>query len=279
MIDVHTHISRFAGEDPLDAQRLIARMDALGIARFVVMPLVGPEFAGHAVSVEEVLAAYRAHPGRIIPFCNLDPREGCACDESAVAALLARYRSMGCRGLGEFTPTLYVDDARCMTVYRQCGRLNLPVLFHLSRRIGGTYGVVDGYDLARLERVLAACPDTLFIAHAGFWSNMRTDPYARGPIQGPGRAQELLRRFPNLFGDLSAGSGYGALINQPDRGYAFLEAFQDKLLFGTDICHVDQDAPMVGYLNRAVVDGCVPQQAFEKIGSENLARVLRLQAA
>ena len=45
-----------------------------------------------------------------------------------------------------------------------------------------------------------------------------------------------MRRYPNLYGDLSAGSGFGAISRDPEFGYAFLEEFQDRLYFALDLC-------------------------------------------
>ncbi|MEI8345181.1 MAG: hypothetical protein WCG06_03820, partial [Candidatus Omnitrophota bacterium] len=53
------------------------------------------------------------------------------------------------------------------------------------------------------------------------------------PITDEGRVPQLMRKYTNLYGDLSAGSGCNAL--KRDRKYAvkFLNEFQDRLMFGT----------------------------------------------
>ena len=40
----------------------------------VVLPLVSPESSPYPQTTEAALAAYKAHPDRIIPFCCIDPR-------------------------------------------------------------------------------------------------------------------------------------------------------------------------------------------------------------
>jgi hypothetical protein len=62
--------------------------------------------------------------------------------------------------------------------------------------------------------------------------------YPSGPVEKPGRLPELLAKYPNLYGDISAYSGYNALTRDPEYGYRFMEEFQDQLLFGTDYCHL-----------------------------------------
>lgn len=58
--------------------------------------------------------------------------------------------------------------------------------------------------------------------------------YPKGPVAPGGFAVRLLSDYPNMYADLSAGSGYGALSR--DKGFSreFLSRFHDKLLFATD---------------------------------------------
>ncbi len=44
----------------------------------------------------------------------------------------------------------------------------------------------------------------------------------------------LLRRYPLLYGDLSAGSGLNALRRDPAFAREFLDEFQDRLLYARD---------------------------------------------
>ena len=142
--------------------------------------------------------------------------------------------------------------------------------------------MVDDIGLPRLESVLAELPETIFIGHAmGFWSEISSEVnegtrggYPKGPIKSPGRLQELLERYPNLYADLSAGSGFNAISRDADYGYRFFEEFQDKLLLGTDICHVNQNVPIVPYLKEALKDGKISEVAYRKITRENAEKVL-----
>jgi len=49
-----------------------------------------------------------------------------------------------------------------------------------------------------------------------------------------GISDRLLADYPNMFGDLSAGSGQNALTRDEAHAAAFLERHQDKLLYGSD---------------------------------------------
>ena len=89
-----------------------------------------------------------------------------------------------------------------------------------------------------------------------------------------GRLVELLRNYPNMYGDLSAGSGANAVMRDPAFGYKFLEEFQDKLFFGVDYCEPGNFMPLSQYLDDAVENGHISQKAYNKICRENLLALL-----
>ena len=94
-----------------------------------------------------------------------------------------------------------------------------------------------------------------------------------------GRVPELMQKYPNLHGDLSAGSGFNAISRDPAFGYRFLEEFQDRLFFGTDLLRPGQDLPQVVYLQDIAQQGHISQQAYEKIAWRNADRLLGLGLA
>jgi len=285
MIDVHTHIGRWGlTDDPsVDEYELLRRADELGISRFVILPLgMTPECFMLAGYNEMVLDAYNRHPDRIIPFCNIDPRSGNSPDTD-FSWILGHFKAAGCKGLGEITANVPLDDPLCMNLYRHCGRAGLPVLFHLAVAVAyPLYGVADEMGMPRLERALKECPETIFIGHAmAFWSEIASKvdeatrgDYPEGKVEGPGRTVQLLKQYPNLYADLSAGSGFNAISRDPEFGYWFFEECQDKLLFGTDICHVNQQVDIVPYINTARAEGHISETAYAKITQKNAERVL-----
>jgi len=180
--------------------------------------------------------------------------------------------------VGEVSAQLYMDDPRCTNFFRQCGDAGLPVLFHLAPRVGyGLYGLADDRGLPRLEKVVRELPATTFIGHAmAFWSEISAEVdeetrggYPGGPISAAGRIPQLLKEYPNLYGDLSAGSGFNAISRDPAFGCRFLEECQDKLLFGTDICHVNQEVEIVPWLNEARENGEISHACHSKITRRN----------
>lgn len=288
MIDVHTHIGRGAAKDEpvMDEKELLRRMDELGIDRAVVLPRgVSPECSFFQFDTEDVLKVCRQHPERLIPFCNLDPRNGSNGPDTDFSWVLQEFKEAGCKGVGELTANLYIDDPLYKNLFEHCGKVGLPVIFHLSVRVSyGLYGPADDMGLPRLEEVVQEFTDTVFVGHAmAFWSEIsaKVDEetrggYPEGPVGSPGRTPELLEKYPNLYADLSAGSGFNAISRDPESGCAFLEQFQDKLLFGTDICHLNQEVPIVPYLNKISTEGKISEACYKKITRDNALKLLGL---
>ena len=132
---------------------------------------------------------------------------------------------------------------------------------------------------------LASATFLVFLSHSQvFWAEIGTlaspeqrGGYPRGPVQ-EGRVVQLMREYPNLHGDLSAGSGYNAISRDPEFGYRFMEEFQDRLYFGTDIANVPQELPIVGYFARLRDERLISPDALEKISWRNTAQLLNLEA-
>jgi len=58
----------------------------------------------------------------------------------------------------------------------------------------------------------------------------------------------------------------------------FLEEFQDRLLFATDLCHHNQDAPIVSFFKELHKEGRISNAAYEKITRGNAVRLLGLES-
>jgi predicted TIM-barrel fold metal-dependent hydrolase len=160
--------------------------------------------------------------------------------------------------------------------------LKAPVVLHIDaphlpdsngRQVYQKYWYGGGMD--SLERALRACPETVFIGHApGFWryisGDAEADPavYPRGPIVPGGKLQQLFDAYPNLWADLSAGSGLGALRRDPAHARAFLIRYANRLLFGRD---------MHGQELQLFLDGLgLPEEVRNKIFCQNALRLAPL---
>lgn len=217
-------------------------------------------------------------------FCSVYPDGTCR-----TWSQLKACQSQGAVGVGELGFMLPFDDEKMEHLLTCCGELGLPVLFHLSPMGNGPYGVIDGPGLPRLERVLAAHPDTILIAHSqAFWYELsaydKTMPAAQlngfpfGRVMEEGRAVELLRKYPNLYADLSANSGANAILRDPEYGVKFLEEFQDKLLFGTDQTDNGMVIPLGQMLDYYLFSGKLSSEAHRKICRNNAERLLGLRS-
>jgi predicted TIM-barrel fold metal-dependent hydrolase len=267
-------------------ERLIAMMDEAGIDVAVVMSTVSPEWRYTPVIPEETLEICARYPGRLVPFCNVDPRYLSNSVDADFRPLLRAYVEMGCKGVGEYLPNIPFDDPLNMNLFAQVQEVGLPLTFHVAPRAGGYYGCVDEIGLPRLERVLQTFPGLTFLAHSQvFWSEISADVteetrggYPSGRVT-PGRVVELMRRYPNLHGDLSAGSGYNAISRDPEFGQQFLEEFQDRLYFATDIAHHTQELPIVEFFHGLRERGLISPEAYLKITWQNADRLFGLGLA
>lgn len=237
-IDVHTHLGRtWNGDPPLTADGLLRWMDEHRVARAVVLPLVSPESSSYLNLTEQALAAAKAHPDRLIPFCCVDPRTSYGGGRAGLRGMLREYVDQGARGFGEHKAGLPIDHVKMMALCEVCDDLGLPVLFH-SDNLRGT----DAPGLPGLERVLKAFPKVPFIGHGpGFWASISGDApaealggYPKGKVHPGGALDRLFEACPNLWGDLSAGSGANALERDRAFGREFLIRRSNRLLFGTD---------------------------------------------
>jgi len=194
--------------------------------------------------------------------------------------LEAAIDAYGVRVYGELKLRMMYDDLDAIRMYRLCGRKELPVIVHIDYefdtgrkypRPNWWYG--GGFD--PFERAVRACPETIFLGHApGFWSHISGDDkhkkegYPKGRVIEGGRVIRLLRECPNVYGDLSAGSGHNALSRDPDFAKEFLLEFQDRVLYARD----DFDNVHQEFLNSLGL----PPEVLEKIYCGNALKLVPL---
>lgn len=280
MIDVHMHVGRLYMAPPLTPGYLLDFMDSNGIEKAALLPMENPEGTHFYVTTDEVLRVCAQHPDRLIAFCNIDPRRWTADLSVDYYGMLCEYREKGCRGFGEAIAGLCVDDPRAAKIYDGCGRLGMPVTLDMNARSN-----MDDKGLPRLEGLVRSLPDTNFIGHAQhFWAEISSDvggadfdAYPKGRISPGGAVPRLLTEYSNMYADISAMSGYNALTRDPEYGYRFLEDFQDKLLFGTDLCIAGQEVKIVSYINDALARRKISRTAYDKITRKNAEKLLQLR--
>ena len=181
-------------------------------------------------------------PERFILGYAPDPRDADACNK-----LIAAHDIYNVRVCGELKYRVMYDNFDCLRLFRTAGMLKMPVIMHFDYDRATEAGAprCDWYGgtIDTLERVLQACPETTFIGHApGFWIHISDDdlykkcsyPASDFPVTETGRITQLLRKYPNLYCDISAGSGLKALSRDKDHAIKFLTAFQDRVLYARD---------------------------------------------
>jgi len=297
IIDMHTHIGDLRSPSnmhrkPITIEDLIARLNDEGIVKAVLLPWPASpddvQFPGLFQPQPDVISQVRAarrYPERIIPFGNVDPRWGGNSSKTDFSWLFQRFVEMGYVGIGEISANLLYDDPRVVNLFHQCGEWQFPVTIHATGFAEGQYGLIDEPGSPHLLNLVQQSPDTIIIGHGpGFWAQISADVspadllgYPKGPVRGEGMIPKLLRDFPNLYADISAGSGYNALTRDPDYGIRFLNEFQDKLIFGTDVCFADEEGrmPHLNYLKERLASGDISQEVFDKITYRNALKVLK----
>ena len=257
IVDTHQHVYYHS----LSPENLLAEKDAFGIGLTWLLTWYLPPAehvpSSHAVfnprnarpdgthagaTFDDVLEMCRRYPDRFVPGYCPCPAEGDAAERFEAA-----HRFYGVRVCGEWSYRMLLDDPRALRLFRRAGDLGCPVVLHMDVPfLPGPDGPVYeenwyGGDIYNLERALQACPQTVFVGHApGFWRFISGDvadepaKYPKGPLAPGGEVMRLLDAYPNLWADLSAGSGLGALRRDEDHARAFLRRYADRLLFGRD---------------------------------------------
>ena len=288
-IDVHCHAYLF-DYPPQDGttqfatvEEVLKRYDELEIEKGILLPLIGPE-TYIPQSNAEVAEICKRYPDRFIPFFNIDPRGMQNSEFTDFSVWINWFKEHGFKGVGEFMPNMYFRDPKVLNLLKQFEAAGLPVIFDDTTYVGRSYGLVDEPGLPQLESILRTMPNLIMLGHGpAFWSEIGKleTVYDRGrypdyPVSEEGVVPKLFRRYPNLWGDLSAGSGYNALARDVKYAIHFLNEFQDRLCFGTDICWANQPLPLAGFLKDLRRSGKISDDVFEKIARENIKRLLNL---
>ena len=291
-IDIHVHatmeksgVLRSNGETMATADELVAMYDELGVEKGVLLPLVSPEGQLEMIDNRETREIVAKYPDRFYWFCNIDPRQFSNAPDSDFSGAIKYYKSLGAKGIGEMTSNLYFDDPLVMRLFEYCEEYDLPVTFHIGY-MGGDYGLVDDMGLPRLEKVLKTFPKLRFLGHSQkFWSQIGGDlveadrgGFPQGKVVEGGRVVELMRMYPNLCGDLSAGSGVNSMVRDPEFACKFKEEFQDRLFYGTDICAPgnirELRVKLPVYLEEWHKQGMISYEVCEKVLRTNALRLL-----
>ncbi len=290
-IDLHCHVIEYPqyaakstrGQQLLSVDEQLDVFDKLNVERGVLLPVWAPEGEWIPITNESCKHIVDLYPDRFSWFCNIDPRMGNYNSKTDLGHFIGHYKSLGAKGIGEVTTTLFADDPMMDNLYKYAVEFDMPVLIHIAPQHGDTYGIVDEIGLPRFEKMLKKHPDMKLIGHsAAFWAeisegltqDMRND-YPTGKVK-EGRLPKLMREYGNLYCDLSAGSGSNAMMRDPEYAAKFMEEFADRIYYGTDVCSVENTFQYTfdDFLKKMVEDGMLSRKNYEKIIRKNAEKLL-----
>jgi hypothetical protein len=255
VIDMHAHFGPLLlGDDyerKFDTRRICRLLGEMGVERLLCLELVwGADYDRLCRKLDE-------SDGMILPVGSVDISRAMRPDfeahvyralrdqKSRGAVAVKLWKNMTLMGDMYFGKNLRLDDPRYAPIWRACGELRLPIVIHVadppcffrptdarnehfvclskhpewSFHRPGIFSFDEHMDMQ--EAVIRDHPDTTFVvAHVGSYA------------ENLGRVGEWLDRYPNMYIDTSA--RVDQLGRQPYTARAFLERFQDRVMFGTD---------------------------------------------
>jgi predicted TIM-barrel fold metal-dependent hydrolase len=291
-IDIHAHAVPFPDLTPRcpgcanfsSADEVLEVYDRLGVEKGVLLPLVSPDGIVSPMTAEATKLLADKYPDRFLWFANVDPRAAGNHPGAPLDRLIGHYKALGAKGIGEITAGLYLDDPRLENLFACCAEAEMPVTIHISIA-PDSYGVADELGLPRLEKILKKFPNLKLLGHSQvFWSEISADnneeirnTYPSGKVTD-GRVAQLMRQYPNLYCDLSAGSGANAFMRDPEYAAAFIEEFSDRILYGIDLVSKDSRFPFdfCAFFEKMLDDGSISPENYRKIFRDNAVKLLGL---
>ncbi|WP_414662347.1 amidohydrolase family protein [Horticoccus sp. 23ND18S-11] len=293
IIDIHQHTNYGGRRDSAWRQifparshdELRAHQRAMGVTTTILLP-AGREILresthqgrsngleGTVSGNDDVVALARQFPGEFVFGANE------VSDLAEAPSVVEKYLKLGAVIIGEQKFGVQCDSAEIQQLYKLAEAYRVPILMHWQ---AGSYN----YGFERFHTMLKKYPTVNFIGHAQtWWANIDQanvdDPknlYPKGKVTAGGLTDRYLRDYPNMYADLSAGSGEGAFKRDPEHARAFFTRHQDKLLYGSDCSDKTGDLALCsGARQIAQVRQFSPSKAVErKVLYENAKRLFRL---
>lgn len=280
IIDIHQHVGYSGRPDDV----LLAHQQAMGISKTILLPAGRPmnsratnHGTGNGLQAKALgnEACYRfatAHPRKYLFAANEVPDCADAVQE------IEKYLALGGVAIAEQKFGLDCDSPEMQRLYELAANHKVPILMHWQF---GTYN--HGFE--RFYKILEKYPRTVFIGHAQtWWANIDRNHldqkvlYPKGKVTPGGITDRYLADYPNIYGDLSAGSGLNALTRDEEHTHGFMDRHQNKLIFGSD-CNdqVGTGQACIGSQTIATVRRLAPSKVIErKLLCENARRVFRI---
>ncbi|WP_373649359.1 amidohydrolase family protein [Schlesneria sp. DSM 10557] len=281
IIDIHQHTNY---RERTNAQ-LAAHQRAMGVTQTILLPAgssVKRPSTGDGIhntlggvgagGNETALTMARQYPKEFFFGANE------VTDLPEARAEIAKYLDLGGIIIGEQKFGLELDSPASQELYALAADYQVPILMHLQH---GTYNL--GFE--KLPRMLEKFPKTIFIGHAQtWWANIdknhtnQKDLYPKGKVTPGGLTDRYLADYPNMFADMSAGSGLNALTRDEEHARGFLDRHQEKILYGSDCDdRVGSGPACQGAQTIAAIRKLAPnKEAERKILYENSRKLFKL---
>jgi len=268
IIDLHQHTNYLGRSD----EALVAHQHALGIQKTVLLP-AGSKYglAADCGGNDTVMSLPRKYPKEFFFFANELP------DLPEARSVIEKYLKAGAIGIGEQKFPVDCDSPHILKIAEIAREFDVPVLLHFEHKM-------YNFGLERFHTVLEKFPTVRFIGHAQtWWGNIdrnhdQTVMYPKTKVTPGGITDRLLSDYPNMFGDLSAGSGLNSLLRDEDRTREFLQRHQDKLLYGSDCTdHEGAGEKCIGSKGIAAIRRLAPSPVVaSKIFHQNIRKLMRV---
>jgi predicted TIM-barrel fold metal-dependent hydrolase len=268
IIDIHQHTGYHGNSD----ETLVRHQRAMGVTTTVLLP-AGAYYGLDAQcgGNESVQRLSRRYPKSFVYFANELPYL------KQAKTVIEKYLRSGAIGIGEQKFRVLADSAYLERMAGIAKDFKVPILLHFW---DGDYNM----ELQRFHKILEKFPTVNFIGHAQTWwghIDAKHDPavmYPKGQVTPGGLTDRLLSDYPNMFGDLSAGSGLNALTRDPEHARGFFDRHRTKLLFGSDCADTFGYGPTCTgtQILRAVREFAPTKEAERMIVYENARQLLRI---
>ena len=276
-IDMHSYVTAFPqyvaphadGSRFLSAEEQIALQEKLNIDISVLTTIIAPEGQWAKLGSENCKHVATQNPDRFQWFCGIDPRMGGFRDNTKFDSILGQFIAMGAKGVGEIAASIYVDDAMMDNLFSYCEQFNMPTLVRYTRYYGSGRGTYDDKGLRRTENMLRAHPKLqLICCGEGFWDEYDAELSA------------LMRRCSNLCCVISGEEAAAALMRDADKAASFLEAFSDRIYYGTAVRSVNDTYPFAldAFLTMLVESSRLSREAWERIMRRNAEILLKIES-
>ncbi|MDQ6630416.1 MAG: amidohydrolase [Verrucomicrobiota bacterium] len=283
IIDIHQHLNYGGRQDP----QFLAHQRALGITKTILLPAGRPVdsasthdgvsngLQAKCAGNEDCFKFAQEHPGEFIFGANEVP------DVPEATREIEKYLKLGAVVIGESKFGVECDSPEMQKIFALAQEYNVPVLMHWQFQM-------YNYGFERFYKMLEKFPKVNFLGHAQtWWANIDKDYkdhlennglYPRTRVTPGGTTDRYLSDYANMFGDLSAGSGLGALVRDEEHTRGFLERHQDKLLYGSDCSDTIGRRPgCQGAQTIAAIRRLAPSKKIErKLLYENARKLFRI---